>query len=107
MRKAAREAKIRTSWVEPDLTYEDALANLVAAILEPAEDAPFLSDVARLVSSLAPLAAWNSISRLILHLTSPGTPDIFQGDELWNYALVDPDNRRQVDYDARIAALSS
>jgi (1->4)-alpha-D-glucan 1-alpha-D-glucosylmutase len=106
MRKAAREAKIRTSWVEPDLTYENALANFVGAVLEPAEDAPFLSDVARLVSMLAPLAAWNAISRLVLHLTSPGTPDIFQGDELWNYALVDPDNRRQVDYDARMSALS-
>jgi (1->4)-alpha-D-glucan 1-alpha-D-glucosylmutase len=106
MRKAAREAKTRTSWVEPDAAYEDALAGFIGAMLEPRDDAPFLSDVARLVSHIAPIGAWNAYARLVLHLTSPGTPDIFQGDELWNYALVDPDNRRQVDYDARQSALA-
>ena len=75
-------------------------------MLEPGEDAPFLSDVARFVSHVAPLGAWNALARLVLHLTSPGTPDIYQGDEFWNFALVDPDNRRHVDYDARAAALA-
>ena len=105
MRKAAREAKTSTSWIEPDAAYEGALERFIGAVLEPNEDAPFLSDVARMVSRLAPLGASNTLARIVLHLTSPGTPDIFQGDELWNFALVDPDNRRQVDYDARSAAL--
>jgi (1->4)-alpha-D-glucan 1-alpha-D-glucosylmutase len=105
MLKAAREAKTRTNWTEPDAAYEDALRAFVRAILEPAEDAPFLVDVARLVSRVAPIAAWITLSRIAIHLTAPGTPDLYQGDELWNQTLVDPDNRRQIDYDARIGAL--
>jgi (1->4)-alpha-D-glucan 1-alpha-D-glucosylmutase len=101
MRKAAREAKTRTSWIEPDAEYERAIESFVAAVLEPGDDAPFLPDVARFVSRVAPLAASNALGRLVLHLTSPGTADIYQGDEFWNFSLVDPDNRRQVDYDAR------
>lgn len=105
--KAAREAKIRTSWVDPDDAYERAVADFVEAIFEPGEDAPFLPDVARLVARIAPLGALNAVARLVVHLTAPGTPDLFQGDELWNYALVDPDNRQWVDFDARDAALSA
>jgi (1->4)-alpha-D-glucan 1-alpha-D-glucosylmutase len=105
MRKAAREAKTRTSWIEPDAEYERAIESFVAAVLEPGDDAPFLPDVARFVSRVAPLAASNALGRLVLHLTSPGTADIYQGDEFWNFALVDPDNRRQVDYDARAVEL--
>jgi (1->4)-alpha-D-glucan 1-alpha-D-glucosylmutase len=105
--KAAREAKLRTTWTTPDAAYENALRTFVRAILTPSEDAPFLADVARLVSRIAAPGAWNALSRLVLHLTAPGTPDIYQGDELWNFVLVDPDNRRPVDYDARRAALSS
>jgi len=58
------------------------------------------------VSLAAPIGATNSLSRIAIHLTSPGVPDIYQGDELWNYALVDPDNRRPVDFDARRRALT-
>ena len=105
--KAAREAKMRTSWVDPDDAYERALADFVAAIFEPAEDAPFLPDVARLAARTAPLGALNAIARLVVHLTAPGTPDLFQGDELWNYALVDPDNRQPVDFEARETAMSA
>ena len=105
MRKAAREAKLRTSWVEPDAAYEAALDQFVTAVLEPREDAPFLTDVARLVSRVAPMGAWNALSRIVVHLTSPGTPDIYQGDELWNFALVDPDNRRPVDFEQRASML--
>ena len=104
--KAAREAKIRTSWVEADADYEHALTEFVAAILEPREDAPFLPDVARLVARIAPIGARNALSRIAVHLTSPGTPDIYQGDELWNFTLVDPDNRRPVDYEVRSKALA-
>lgn len=103
--KASREAKTRTSWLDPDAAYERAVSDFVSAILEPAEEAPFLPDVARLVARVAPLGAWNTLSRVALHLTSPGTPDIYQGDELWSFTLVDPDNRAPVDYDARRTAL--
>ncbi|HEV8448375.1 MAG TPA: malto-oligosyltrehalose synthase [Gemmatimonadaceae bacterium] len=107
MVKAAREAKTRTSWTDPDSAYESALTEFVGAVLQPADDAPFLIDVARLVSLVALAGAWNALSRLVVHLTSPGTPDLYQGDEFWNCRLVDPDNRRQIDYDARVAAMDA
>lgn len=105
MLKAAREAKTRTSWGDPNAAYERALDEFVGAILEPSEDAPFLPDVARLVARAASIGAWNALSRVAIHLTAPGTPDLYQGDEFWNYTLVDPDNRRPIDYDARSSAL--
>jgi len=101
MLKAAREARTRTSWSDPDADYERAVSDFVAAVLQPADDAPFLTDVARLVSLVAPAGAWNALSRLTVHLTAPGTPDIYQGDEFWNALLVDPDNRRPVDFEMR------
>ena len=107
MIKAAREAKMRTSWTNSDAAYEAALRTFVRAILTPGEDAPFLADVARLVSRIATPGAWNALSRLVLHVGAPGTPDIYQGDELWNFVLVDPDNRKPVDYDTRRSALAS
>ncbi|HEX4682555.1 MAG TPA: malto-oligosyltrehalose synthase [Gemmatimonadaceae bacterium] len=107
MLKAAKEAKTRTSWVNPDKDYEQALEAFVAAVMEPSDDAPFLSDVARFVSRIALPAAWNSLSRVTLHLTSPGVADVYQGDELWNFALVDPDNRRPVDYAMRAKLLAA
>lgn len=106
MLKAAREAKTRTTWVEPNAAYEDAVRAFISSILEPAEDAPFLADVARLVARIAPVGARTSLARITIHLTAPGTPDLYQGDELWNHTLVDPDNRRQIDFESRIAALS-
>ncbi len=104
--KAAREAKTRTSWTQPNAAYEAALSDFVRSILEPSDDAPFLSDVARLVSLAAPIGVTNSLSRITIHLTAPGVPDIYQGDELWNFALVDPDNRRQVDFEGRERVLA-
>lgn len=104
--KAAREAKMRTSWSDPDAAYEQALHDFIGAILSPADDAPFLTDVARFVSRVAAVGAWNALSRVALHLTSPGTPDLYQGDELWNFTLVDPDNRQPVDYDLRERLIS-
>jgi (1->4)-alpha-D-glucan 1-alpha-D-glucosylmutase len=100
-RKAAREAKTCTNWTEPNEPYERALAEFIASILEPADDAPFLVDVARFVSLIARAGATTSLARIALHLLAPGTPDIYQGDELWNFTLVDPDNRQPVDYDKR------
>jgi malto-oligosyltrehalose synthase len=107
MLKAVREAKLRTTWTEPNEAYEAALMDFVTGLFESPEDDPFLPDVARLVSRVAPIAQWSSLARVLLHLTMPGTPDIYQGDELWNFALVDPDNRRPVDYGARKSSLDS
>ena len=81
--------------------------DFVTALFESPEDDPFLADVGRLVSRVAPIAQWNSLARVLLHITMPGTPDIYQGDELWNFALVDPDNRRPVDYTGRASSLGS
>ena len=105
MLKAAREGKLRTSWTDPDDSYEGALTSFVRETLEPSEDAPFLFDVARLVSRIATTGFTNSLARIVIHLTAPGTPDLYQGDELWNFTLVDPDNRGQIDYDSRASAL--
>ena len=105
--KAVREAKLRTSWTEPDEVYEATLLDFVTAILDAHEDDPFLSDVSRLVARIAPIAQWNSLSRILLHFTMPGTPDLYQGDEAWNFTLVDPDNRRPVNYTARQSSLGA
>jgi len=105
MLKAAREAKLRTSWTEPDPAFEEAITSFVRETLEPSEEAPFLFDVARLVSRIAAAGFANSIARVAIHLTAPGTSDLYQGDELWNFTLVDPDNRGKVDYSMRDTAL--
>ena len=105
MLKAVREAKQRTSWLEPDAEYESALAAYIAAALDPAQSAAFLADLSAFAGRLA-VAGWcNAIARTVLQFTSPGVPDLYQGDELWNLALVDPDNRRPVDFDRRRRAL--
>jgi (1->4)-alpha-D-glucan 1-alpha-D-glucosylmutase len=98
MLKAVREAKLRTSWTEPDESYERALLEFVDAILGGGADGTFLSDLARLVERITPIAEWNTRARILLHLTMPGTPDVYQGDETWNFTLVDPDNRQPVRY---------
>ena len=107
MLKAVKEAKTRTSWTEPDEAYESALKQFIAAILAGGDEAPFLSDVARFVGDIATAGHWNALARLLVHATSPGVPDTYQGDELWFFALVDPDNRRPVDYGRRDQLLSA
>ena len=101
MLKAAKEAKIRTSWTEPDETYESALKQFIAAVLSGGDDSAFLGDIARFVGRIANAGHWNALARVVLHLTAPGVADTYQGDELWFFALVDPDNRRPVDYARR------
>jgi (1->4)-alpha-D-glucan 1-alpha-D-glucosylmutase len=98
MRKASREAKQHTSWVQPDDVYDGGLAAFVAAVLA---DPRFVADLARFVATLASHGSINSLSATLLKLTSPGVPDIYQGTELWDFSLVDPDNRRPVDYALR------
>ena len=107
MLKAVKEAKTRTSWTDPDEGYEQALEQFVAAVLTTDADSLFLSDVARFVSRLANAGHWNALSRLLVHLTAPGVPDTYQGDDLWLFALVDPDNRRPIDYARRTELLAS
>jgi (1->4)-alpha-D-glucan 1-alpha-D-glucosylmutase len=101
--KAAREAKGRTSWTDPDEDYERAVEHFIRAIFDRAD---FLRELRAFVATISPSGALNAIARTMLHLTSPGFPDIYQGDELWNFALVDPDNRRPVDYDLRTTRLA-
>jgi (1->4)-alpha-D-glucan 1-alpha-D-glucosylmutase len=101
-RKAAREAKARTSWIDIDEEYESALAEFIRRLFERPE---FLRELEAFVARIAPSGALNAIARTILHLTAPGAPDVYQGDELWNFSLVDPDNRRAVDYGARASLL--
>jgi len=103
MVKAAREAKMHTSWSQENRAYEDTLRAFVRSLLRPGGNggSSFLSEVQQLVARIARPGFWNSLSRTVIQYTAPGTPDLYQGDELWNFALVDPDNRRPIDYDSR------
>ena len=103
--KAAREAKLRTSWASPDEAYETALERFVRRALDPALSARFLEALRDFVRALAPPALANGLAQTVLRATAPGVPDTFQGTELWDLSLVDPDNRRPVDFAARDAAL--
>jgi (1->4)-alpha-D-glucan 1-alpha-D-glucosylmutase len=105
MIKAAREAKIHSSWINPDAAYEEATGNFVQALLSRGSANLFLPDFVAFQRRIARIGAFSSLSQLLLKLTSPGVPDIYQGNELWDFSLVDPDNRRPVDYAARQAAL--
>ncbi len=96
--KAAREGKQRTSWVDPDPRYERALTGFVRHLLA---DERSRADVDRLVAAVGPAGATNALAMTVLRCTVPGVPDTYQGTELWDPSLVDPDNRRPVDFDAR------
>jgi (1->4)-alpha-D-glucan 1-alpha-D-glucosylmutase len=98
MEKAAREAKSRTSWTRPDAAYEEALAGFVHDALE---DPEFCRDVAAFAAPLVGPGRLNSLAQTLVKITAPGVPDFYQGTELWDLSLVDPDNRRPVDYDLR------
>jgi (1->4)-alpha-D-glucan 1-alpha-D-glucosylmutase len=103
--KALREAKLRTDWTKPNLAYEAAARDFLGAIL--GEDSHFLAEAANLARRIGPAGAVNGLAQTVLKLTAPGVPDFFQGTEFWDFSLVDPDNRRPVDFDARIRALSA
>jgi (1->4)-alpha-D-glucan 1-alpha-D-glucosylmutase len=103
MQKAAREAKRHTSWDHTNEAYEDALAEFIRAALT---DDDFAADVDGFVASIARWGFVNSLSETLVKLTAPGVPDIYQGSELWNLSLVDPDNRRPVDYGLRRMVLN-
>ncbi|MDE3176383.1 MAG: malto-oligosyltrehalose synthase [Pseudomonadota bacterium] len=99
--KALREAKLRSSWLTPDPACERRAADFVAALLDPALSAKFLDSVARFVADISAASLCNSLAQTALRCLAPGVPDLYQGCELWDYSLVDPDNRRPVDYDQR------
>jgi (1->4)-alpha-D-glucan 1-alpha-D-glucosylmutase len=100
MLKAVREAKERTNWTRTDPAYEAALAEFIETRLDPGRSQSFLRDFALLAERVGFWGALTSLSATLLRLTVPGVPDIFQGSEGWNLSLVDPDNRRPVDFDA-------
>ncbi len=105
MVKAAREAKSRTSWLFPDQEYEAALAGFVDALFADPDGSDFLRDLAAFQSGIAFYGAINALGQLLLKIASPGVPDFYQGTEMWDLNLVDPDNRRPVDFARRMQAL--
>jgi (1->4)-alpha-D-glucan 1-alpha-D-glucosylmutase len=103
--KALREAKLRTSWTVQDEVYETACETYLRRLLTGESDT-FRRACAAFVETIAPAGVANSLVQTGLRLTLPGVPDLFQGTEFWDFSLVDPDNRRPVDYDARAVALA-
>ncbi|MEP7336411.1 MAG: malto-oligosyltrehalose synthase, partial [Acidobacteriota bacterium] len=96
--KALREAKIHSSWINPNEEYERATSEYVARILH---DEDFLAEFTEFQRPIARAGMWNSLSQVLLKITAPGLPDFYQGTELWNFYLVDPDNRQPVNYEQR------
>ncbi len=110
MEKALREAKIQTSWVSPNVEYENAFHNFLTAVLDGSPNNPFLAAFLPFQTRIAKVGIFNSLSQVLLKITAPGVPDFYQGTEVWNFSLTDPDNRRPVDYSplrSLLAGLSS
>jgi (1->4)-alpha-D-glucan 1-alpha-D-glucosylmutase len=105
--KAAREGKQETSWLNPNETYEAGLRTFLTRILDRSVSAEFLTSLETLAQRVSRLGALNSLSQITLKATIPGVPDFYQGTEFWDLSLVDPDNRRPVDFKARAAVLAS
>jgi (1->4)-alpha-D-glucan 1-alpha-D-glucosylmutase len=102
--KAAREAKQHTSWTQPNLAYEQALKDFAVGAVT---DATFVADLERFVAPLVEPGYVNSLAQTLIKLTAPGVPDIYRGTELWDFSLVDPDNRRPVDFALRLRLLEA
>jgi (1->4)-alpha-D-glucan 1-alpha-D-glucosylmutase len=107
MTKALKEAKINTSWIQPNEEWDAAMHDFVARILDPSSRNKFLPIFLPAAKEVIRLGAINSLTQTLLKLTAPGVPDIYQGTEIWDYSLVDPDNRRPVDYQLRRKMLKS
>jgi (1->4)-alpha-D-glucan 1-alpha-D-glucosylmutase len=101
MLKALREAKVDTSWISPNAPYEAAVLAFIEAILTGSRHNHFLADFTVFQRLTAAGGIFNSLAQTLLKITSPGIPDFYQGNELWDFSLVDPDNRRLVDYSLR------
>ncbi len=103
MLKACREAKIETTWHEPNAAYEDSIRDFTYAILDNAD---FVTSLEEFVDPLIEPGRINGLSQTLIKMTAPGLPDFYQGTELWDLSLVDPDNRRPVDFEARATMLA-
>jgi (1->4)-alpha-D-glucan 1-alpha-D-glucosylmutase len=103
--KAAREGKQETSWLNPNEAYENGLNIFLERILDPAQSGEFLNAVETFAKRTSLIGALNSLSQITLKATMPGMPDFYQGTEMWDFSLVDPDNRRPVDFAERAALL--
>jgi (1->4)-alpha-D-glucan 1-alpha-D-glucosylmutase len=101
MLKAVREAKLHTSWINPNEAYEEAVRHFVQSLLSDPERNLFLASFLPFQKKIVRHGLLNSLSQTLLKLTIPGVPDLYQGNELWSFNLVDPDNRRAVDYEQR------
>ncbi|WP_426955847.1 malto-oligosyltrehalose synthase [Muricoccus radiodurans] len=105
--KALREAKRRSEWAVPNEAYEAACRDFLTAMLAPDRPSRLREEVVALVHRLSPAGAVNGLAQTLLRCTSPGIPDLYQGTEFWDFSMVDPDNRRPVDFAARQAALDA
>lgn len=101
MLKAIREAKVNTSWISPNIIYEDTFLKFIDTLLAHPQNNPFMKDFEVFQKKVSYFGMFNSLSQTLLKMTSPGTPDFYQGTEIWDFSLVDPDNRRPVDFDLR------
>jgi (1->4)-alpha-D-glucan 1-alpha-D-glucosylmutase len=107
MHKALKEAKLHTSWINANEDYERAAREFVAGVLDPSAENAFLADFVEFQRVTARAGMLNSLAQTLLKIASPGVPDFYQGTELWDFTLVDPDNRRPVDYERRRALLAT
>ena len=105
--KALREAKRRTEWAVPNTEYEAACRDFLFAMMAPDRSSHLGAEIAAFARRIAPAGAVNGLSQLLLRCASPGVPDLYQGTEFWDFSLVDPDNRRPVDWAARREALDA
>jgi (1->4)-alpha-D-glucan 1-alpha-D-glucosylmutase len=101
MTKAVHEAKVHSSWVNPNPAYDDAVRQFVVRILDEKASGRFLEDFRAFQARIGHYGLFNSLSQTLLKIAAPGVPDFYQGTELWDFSLVDPDNRRPVDYERR------
>jgi (1->4)-alpha-D-glucan 1-alpha-D-glucosylmutase len=106
MQKALREAKLHTSWASPNTEYEDAVLNFVKDLLDDSHSNDFSHEITAFARSISDAGYINSLAQLALKLCIPGVPDFYQGTEFWDFSLVDPDNRRPVNFEKRQAALA-
>ncbi len=105
--KALREAKLQSSWSAPNEAYEQGVEAFLTRLLLTEEGRPLRSAINNAAQAIAPAGALNGLAQTLLRLTVPGVPDLYQGDEFWDFSLVDPDNRRPVDFTARQQALNT
>ena len=103
--KSVREAKLHTAWLRPDSAYEEEFLAFVDRVLEPSDSNEFIKEFLPFQKWVAGYGIFNSLSQALLKYTAPGVPDTYQGTELWDLSMVDPDNRRPVDYEQRISFL--